>query len=208
MKKLLLASSFVSVADELIKILPENPSQLTVVFVPTAADTSNDPWYMIADRKMLVDIGFKVIDLSLKGKTKGEVGLILNQADIIFVAGGNTFYLLDAANESGFTQLVPGLVEQGVIYVGSSAGSYIACPTIEAAGWMHSDSNIVGLQNLTAMHMIPYILKAHYNPDKAESLKTEIAHCKYPVKILTDEQALLVIDQGYQIVGSGEEITL
>jgi dipeptidase E len=208
MKKLLLTSAFVDVIGEFEKILPRPTAELKVVFVPTAADLSDDPWYMRADRKTLVEMGFKVIDLSLKGKTQSEIKLTLDQADIIFVGGGNTFYLLDEANKSGFTELVPSYTKKGIIYVGSSAGSYIACPTIEAAGWLHSDKNIVDLKDLTAMNLVPYILKVHYSPEKAESLKQEIKNCRYPVKILTDEQALLAIDNDYTIVGIGNEIKL
>jgi dipeptidase E len=208
MKKLLLTSAFVFVTDELLKILPKPPAELTVAFVPTAADLSKDPWYMEADRQKLADLGFKIIDLPLKGKRKEEVKKILDQADIIFVGGGNTFYLLDEANISGFTELVPDYVYNGVIYVGGSAGSYIACPTIEAAGWMNSDRNVVNLQNLKAMNLVPCIIKAHHEPAKSSAIKEAMLNCQYPVKILTDNQALLVEDDDYKVVGSGEEIIL
>lgn len=208
MKKLLLTSAFVFVTDELLKIIPKSPTNLTVAFIPTGADLSEDPWYMLADRKTLVDLGFRVIDLPLKGKLKTEVKEVLDQADIIFVGGGNTFYLLDEANKSGFSELVPDYVNKGVIYVGGSAGSYIACPTIEAAGWMNADRNVVNITDLTAMNLIPYIIKAHYSPEKTEAIKTAIQNCKYEIKILTDKQALLAIDDNYQIVGEGKEIKL
>ncbi len=208
MKKLLLTSAFVFVTDQLLKIIPKSPDDLTIAFVPTAADLSEDPWYIVADRDKLIELGFKVIDLSLKGKSKLEVKSILDQADIIFVGGGNTFYLLDEANKSGFSELAPDYVERGVIYVGGSAGSYLACPTIEAAGWLDSDPNVVNLTNLTAMNLVPYVLKAHYEPEESDALKNYILDCNYPVKILTDKQALLAIDDNYEIVGEGSEITL
>ncbi len=205
MKTLLLTSAFVFVTDELINILPKPPQELTVVFVPTAADLSEDPWYMEADRQKLVDLGFKLIDLPLKGKNVDEVKEILDQADLIFVGGGNTFYLLDECNKSGFAKLVPDYVNNGVIYVGGSAGSYIACPTIEAAGWTNSDRNVVNLQDLTAMNLVPCIIKAHFVEEKSEAIKEAMAGCRYPVKILTDKQALLVTDDDYNVVGMEKE---
>jgi dipeptidase E len=208
MKTLLLTSAFVFVTDELIKILPKPPQELTVAFVPTAADLSEDPWYMEADRQKLIDLGFNVSDLPLKGKNINEVKESLDRADIVFVGGGNTFYLLDEANKSGFTELVPNYVDNGMIYVGGSAGSYIACPTIEAAGWTNSDRNVVNLQDLTAMNMVPCIIKAHFVPEKSEAIKQAIAGCKYPVKILTDEQALLVTGDDCKVVGTEAEIIL
>lgn len=208
MKKLLLTSAFVFVTDELIKILPDKPENLTVAFVPTAADLSEDPWYMVADRDKLIEMGFKVIDLSLKGKTKSEVEAILNQADILFVGGGNTFYLLDEANKSGFTELVPPLVNNGLIYVGGSAGSLLASPSIENAGWEHGDENTVGITNLEALNLVPFLVSPHYSEIKNDSLPTEIAQSKFPVRILKDDQAILAIDDTYTIVGAVEKVKL
>ena len=97
MKKLLLSSSFFLVGDYLKKTLPAAPKTLTVVFVPTAADESTNPWYVKQDRQKLEILGFKIIDLSLKDQTPDGVKKILAQADIIFVAGGDYLNLFPIA---------------------------------------------------------------------------------------------------------------
>ena len=91
--KLLLTSVFTKTADQLSEILSAPPKELTVAFVPTAADIYDDKWFVGADRAKLVEMGFNVFDLSLKGKTMEAVEEALDKTDIIFVAGGNTFYL-------------------------------------------------------------------------------------------------------------------
>ena len=208
MKKLFLTSVFKNVADELVGILPSPANQLTVAFVPTAADVYEDKWFEEADRDKLVEMGFKIIDLPLKNRVKDEVEKILKKADVIFVAGGNTFYLLEQTRASGFIELTPKLVNNGIIYIGSSAGSYLACPTIEVANWKHQDRNIVGLTDLTALSLVPFLMSVHYNPEYDDSLKQGIAQTKYPVKILTDNQALIVQEDEVKLVGQGEEIKL
>ena len=208
MKKLFLSSSFFLVGDYLKKILPADSKTLTVVFVPTAADNSTNPWYVKEDRQKLESMGFKILDLSLKDKISKEVKKILDQADIIFVAGGNCFYLFQQARASGFVKLVPDLVAKGVIYVGSSAGSYLACPTIEVAAWKNQDVNRVGLKDLTGLSLVPFLISAHYDPQYRESLKVGIAQTKYPVKILSDQQTLLVEDDRVELVGEGEEVKI
>ncbi len=206
MKKLLLTSQFKNMAKELEAILPKAADELTVAFIPTAADVYDEKPWMYADRDVLTGLGLNVYDLSIKGKTKSELEEALNKADIIFVAGGNTFYLLDAARKSGFVEVVSKLVEKGVIYIGSSAGSYIACPTIEAAGWKNQDKNIIGMADFTALNLVPFILFVHYKPEHNELLKQEMPKTKYPVRILNDQQAILVLDNEYKFVGQGEEI--
>ena len=116
--------------------------------------------------------------------------------------------MLKYVRESGFDKLVKDLIDKGVIYIGVSAGSYIACPTIEAANWKHADRNIVGLTDLTGLNLVPFLLSAHYKPEYKEILKSEISAVKYPVKILTDEQAILIRDGEIILVGKGEEIKI
>lgn len=195
MKKLFLTSQFRTVGDKLADTLPKAPEDLTVVFVPTAGDPYGDekPW-LVADRQKLVDMGFNVVDLPLKDAKKDQVEAALKKADVIFVAGGNTFYLLHHARLSGFLELAPKYIENGVIYVGSSAGSYLACPTIEAGGWKNQDKNFLGLTDLRAMNLVPFIIFAHYVPQYDEILAAGKASTKYEVRTLTDDQALLVAD--------------
>jgi dipeptidase E len=204
--KLLLASVFKNVADELIKILPEPAQKLTVVFIPTAANVYEDKSFVQLDRYKLVEMGFKIIDFDLRFETKENVAKVLDKADIIFVAGGNTFYLLEQARQSGFLELLPKLVAKGIIYVGSSAGSYLACPTIETAGWKNQDKNVVGLSDLSAANLVPFCLFVHYKFEHREILKQN--HAQYPVRILTDEQAIVVLDGESKLVGTGDEIIL
>ncbi len=208
MKKLFLTSVFKNVADEIKELLPEPPRELVVVFVPTAADVYDDKWFVKADRDKLVEMGFTVVDLHLKGATKQIVEETLNKAHIIFVAGGNTFYLLEQARASGFIDLVPQLVERGVIYIGSSAGSYLACPTIEVANWKHQDRNIVGLTDLTALSLVPFLMSVHYKPEYIDALKEGVSKATYPLKILTDNQALFVHGEEVKLIGQGEEVKL
>jgi len=200
MRKIFLTSVFANVAEELVSILPKSPRELTVAFISTAADVYEDKWFVEKDRKKLVEMGFKIIDLSLKNQTKGALRDVLNTIQIIFVAGGNTFYLLEQARKSGFTELVPELVDKGVIYIGSSAGSYLACPTIEVATWKHQDRNIVGLKDLTALNLVPFLLSVHYKPEYKGVIEENVTKTKYPVKILTDKQAIIMQNDRVRLV--------
>jgi len=110
--------------------------------------------------------------------------------------------------ESGFDKVAKDLISKGMIYIGVSAGSYIACPTIEVAGWSHENDNIVGLTNLKAMNLVPFLIKAHYSPEYKEVVIEGIKNSKYPVRILTDDQAILVKNGKAKLVGKGKEIRL
>jgi len=126
MKKLFLASVAANKIDKLLDMIQKPASSLTIAFVPTAADMYEDKWFVEKDRDSLKEAGFNIKDVDIKGKTQRELLEELKDADIIFVAGGNTFYLLEKAIESGFDKIAKELVEKGVIYVGSSVGAILA----------------------------------------------------------------------------------
>jgi len=128
--------------------------------------------------------------------------------DIIWVRGGNTFFLLKHVKESGFDKVVKKLVNKGKIYVGTSAGTYIACPTIEMAHWKRQDLNLVNLKSLKALNLVPFLIFAHYTPKYKKEVKEGIKKSKYPVKIINDDQAILIQDKKVKLIGKGKEIKI
>lgn len=206
MKKIFLTSKFVNVADYLGELLPKKGNRPVVAFVPTAADVYEDKYFVQLDKDKLSELGFDIAELPLKDVSGVEIEKVLEKSDAVFVEGGNSFYLLDKMRESGFGDVVKNYVDEGLVYVGVSAGSYVACPTIEMAGWKHQDRNIVGMTDFTALALVPFLLTVHYTPEFDESIKQGMASAKYPLKILTDEQGLIIEGENVRLVGKGGEI--
>jgi len=210
MRILLLTSAGTDVKDEILKVLPKSPAQTKLAYITTASNIESDRTYVEKDRKNLEEMGFKVIELDIEGKTKDELWFTLMDFDCIFVQGGNTFYLLDKVRKSGFDLVVRDLLDRGLVYIGVSAGSVICGPTIETAGWKYSlpDVNTEKLEDLTALNLVPFNVLVHYEPRWREKVRLAAQSTKYPFKLLTDDQALLVKDEKIELVGSGEEVTL
>ena len=93
---------------------------------------------------------------------------------MIYVCGGNTFYLLYKIQESGFDKIIKQFVESGKLYFGVSAGSYVVCPTIEMAYWKHPDRNDVGLEDLTGLSIVPFLITVHFEPKYTQDIKKSI----------------------------------
>lgn len=212
MKTIILSSSGFRtprLQKDLLSLLPKPPSQTKIAHVLTASKVSPDRSFVDRERKVLNNLGFYVEEVDIEGKSPEELTVILGGKDIVYVQGGNTFYLLKHVRESGFDVVVKDLIEKGVIYLSVSAGSYIACPTIEMATWKSSDDDHYGVTDLTAMNLVPFLVCVHYNREKyREGIADGIKTSRYPVKILTDEQALLVRDREVKLIGSGEEVKL
>ena len=197
-----------NVKEEILKILPKPADQIKVAHVITASKSEKNLSYLEKENQIMRELGFNVENVDIEGKNEKELRVLLDGKDIVYVQGGNTFYLLKHVRASGFDKVVKELIGKGTVYVGVSAGSYIACPTIEMASWKNPDKNTVGLTDLTGLGLVPFLLSVHYKSEYDSILKQEISATNYPVKILTDEQAILVKDNEIKLVGRGEEIKL
>lgn len=193
--------------NDFIQLLDKSPQQTRVVFVTTAAygDYKNPTWLEVY-REQLRNLGIKQIsDLDIRGKTQKDLEKITEDKDIIFVNGGNTFYLLRHTKESGFDKVIKEHVNKNRLYIGISAGSYIACPTIEQSHWKHQDRNDYGLKDLTGLNLVPFLITAHFTEEVRKDVEEGIKTTKYPVVLLSDTQAVLVKNNSVKVIGKGRK---
>ncbi|MBI2622013.1 Type 1 glutamine amidotransferase-like domain-containing protein [Candidatus Microgenomates bacterium] len=209
MKTLLLTSQRMGVITkrDFEKLTGKPAREITVAYIPTAADVENDKNYMDLTRRDLTNLGLTVFDIDLTKDKNEKLKNKLGKADIIYVEGGNTFYLLKYIRQSGFADMIRELLEEGKIYIGVSAGSYVCCPTIDMATWKNLDKNTVGLIDLRGMNLVPFLLFVHYQKKWEELVKEKAKTIKYPLIVLTDKQSILVQDNHYTFLGKGKPLT-
>ncbi len=210
MQTLLLTSSGKFITSQRgLNIFSKPLNRMKMAYISTASKGVDDKSYLEEHKARMKELNFDFKEIDIEGKNEQELREVLAGKEAIYVEGGNTFYLLKAVKESGFGKVIKDLISRGIIYIGSSAGSYIVCPTIEMAAWKHQDRfDRYGLKDLTALNLVPFLITAHYEPEYKEVIKRGIDNTKYPVKILTDQQAILVQDDQVKLVGEGEEIKL
>lgn len=208
MKTLLLTSAGTDVKEEILKILPKPAHKLKLAYIITASKVESDTSYVQKDGKNLEEMGFQVEEIDIEGKNEEELRSELSKFDIIFVQGGNTFYLLKTIKESGFDKVIKDLINEGKIYIGVSAGTIICSPTIESSGWKGGDRNTVGLTDLTSLGSVPFNIFVHYEPKYDQIIKAGASKSKYPTRILNNNQAFLVQGDKITLVGEQPEIVL
>lgn len=207
MKTLLLASNGATLTESGIKINGKPLNKFKLAYITTAGNDVPNRGYLERQRVRMTELGFDFTELDIKEKNENELRDFLQDKEAVLVEGGNTFYLLRAVCESGFDRVINDLLSAGLVYMGISAGAYVACPTIEMATWKNPTKfNRHGVTDFTAMNLVPFLVTAHYTPEYRELLQEKISHCQYPVKILADGQALLVQDSRVKFVGEDKEI--
>lgn len=190
---------------EFLKLLGKKPEEATLCFITTASHPEESKDYVEKDRKRLAELVFKVTELDLKEENEESLRKKLINFDVIFVEGGNTFYLLKYIRESGFDKILKPFLERGGIYLGVSAGTMVAGLNIESANWKYMDKNIVNLKDLTGLKLVPFVFSVHIDESNIDIIKECASKADYPVIALTDTQALLVDNGTQRIVGKGEK---
>jgi len=204
MKKLFLASSASNTLIKFVESLNCPTSDLKVAFVPTAGHLYEDNWFIEKDRNALINLGFNVEDINLENKNKSQLINEMNGIDIVFVAGGNTFYLLQEVMKSEFNEIIISFVEKGGMYIGSSAGSLLAGPSIELAQNIDDQNDAPELKSYDSLGLVDFVVMPHYDDedfkDKIDSNLEKFSNYKYEIIKITDREAVLVEGDGFKIV--------
>ncbi|MEK7143596.1 MAG: Type 1 glutamine amidotransferase-like domain-containing protein [Patescibacteria group bacterium] len=209
MRTIVLASSGKYLTEGDWSFLPKPVEQMKIGYIITASKGVKDLSYLERRKQRMNELKYDFEEMDIERKSEQELRGVLKGKEMVYVEGGNTFYLLKAVRESGFDKAIKELVDDGMVYLGSSAGAYITCPTIEMATWKHQDKyDHCGVTDFTAMNLVPFLVTAHYASEYAELLKEKIRQSQYPVRILTDDQAILVQNGSTKLVGKGDEIKL
>jgi len=110
---------------------------------------------------------FAALDCELtSAHVAADPGVALSNTDAIFIGGGNTFRLLKALQDFGWIEPIRERVRSGVPYIGSSAGSNVAGPTIRTT----NDMPIVQPRSFDALGLVPFQLNPHFqDPDPSST---------------------------------------
>jgi len=127
-------------------------SSRRLVFVPFALHDRQA--YLGKARERLAREGFVVDGLTEDAQGAERLGA----AECVFVGGGNTFRLLDALQRSGLLERLRHRVREGLPYMGASAGSNIAAPTIRTT----NDMPIVQPASFDALDLVPFQINPHF----------------------------------------------
>lgn len=123
-----------------------------ILFIPYALANHDKYVQVILERGL--HAGYDLVGIHRFANPRAAVA----NAQAIYIGGGNTFRLLNALYQHDLLDVIRERVRAGVPYVGVSAGSNVACPTIMTT----NDMPIVQPPSFRALGLVPFQINAHY----------------------------------------------
>lgn len=191
MKKIVLTSCGIidnELKSQFYNLLNKDISEIKLLYITIAADGEKN-----TDRTWLEEEYATILDLGIKEKNikeyKYEENTDFEDYDAIYMIGGNTFYLLKELREKKLDEKIIHAINNGVIYIGSSAGSIILGKTIETA--LPYDENWVNLEDFEGLNMVDAIIIPHANR-KQEFIKEAKERYKDKIIELHDDYGVVI----------------
>lgn len=202
MKKLILVSMLYQVTDLVQTITPELEGK-TVTYIPTAGIAEDVEGMVEEETSTLESLGMMVDVLEVSSASYDSIVNSLTKNDVIFVGGGNTFFLLQELRRSGADQILIREVEKGKLYIGESAGSIITCPDIGYCAEMDSPEKAPDLIDYAGLNLVDFYIVPHIgNAEMGEAAEKAVEKysSELELKAITDEQVILVEEGRVEIL--------
>jgi dipeptidase E len=212
--KLLLTSGGItnkSITKALFDLVGKKPEDTSVAFIPTASNVeTGDKGWLIKDLVNLKEQGFKsisIVDISAVDQNVWQPQL--EDADVLFFEGGNTYHLMEWINKSGLATIMPELLKSKV-YVGVSAGSMVTSKdlSLRPSQLIYREdldrSNDMPGMNLVSFYFIPHLNSPYFDNVREDFIKKTVRDIKEKIYIVDDNGAIKVDGSNIEVISEGK----
>lgn len=214
--KLLLTSGGLtnkSIEKALFDLVGKKPEDTNLCFIPTAATVEmGDKDWFINDLKNIDKQGFKSVSIVDIGAVPEKIWKPqMDEADILFFSGGNTYHLMEWINKSGLKELLPEYLKTKV-WVGISAGSMVTNPDLAAKisqAVYDEDYDKIGEVpglNYVDFYFLPHLNSPYFPLLIEENIKKIAERIRKKIYAMDDNGALKIVDGKVEIISEGNHL--
>ncbi|MGM1035135.1 MAG: Type 1 glutamine amidotransferase-like domain-containing protein [Bacillota bacterium] len=163
MNKILLTSNgfFTDlIKQQFLQLIDGDLSNIKATIITTASHKKQNNRFAMKAKEDLLGFGFKRVDFNDIEFDKTE---LLEKYNVIYINGGNPFYLLYHMKKSGADLILKDIAKQNTVIVGVSAGAIILGSNIEVVNYFTPQINTVDMQDLTALGLTNKAIFPHYD---------------------------------------------
>ena len=200
---MILTSSLYESIELVKKFLDKNTESKKILFIPTATNVDEYKKYIHLTQKAFEDFGYEVENFDISIFSEEIAKEKLSEAKTVFISGGNTFYLLQELKRKNLTSYLKERIENGLLYIGESAGSVIVAPDIEYASIVDDKTLATELNDYTGLNLVDFYIVPHFEEEPfVESSRNtvELYKDKLDLKLINNKEAILVENNNFTIL--------
>ena len=195
MKQLFLCSYFAGVKNLFKQYASKNQLGKHVLFIPTAGNVEEYRGYIDEALQTFEDLGFQVevLDISVCDRETAQAKIF--QSKLLYISGGNTFYLLQELKKKHLLSLIKEQIADGMVYVGESAGAIITAKDIDYNKIMDDKAVAKELNDTEALNEVDFYVLPHLGEEPfVESAQATLDTYSAQLNLLSlhNHQAVLV----------------
>ena len=197
--KLFLCSHFSNVGS----LIKEELNNKRVAFIPTASLHEGYTGYVRSARKLFIKLGSQITELDISTATYSTTKEVLENSDIIYFTGGNSFFLIDQLRKTGTDKLLKQELAKGKLMIGESAGAIVCAPTITYIEQMDKKPKNYSQEDDAGLNLIDFYVLPHYltMPYRKASKKITADFSDLNLCPINNHQAIVVDGKDITIVG-------
>ena len=202
MKNMILTSSLYESMGIVKKFLNEKTESKKILFIPTATNVDEYKKYIHLTQKVFEDFGYEVENFDISVFSEETVKEKISETKIIFFSGGNTFYLLQELKKKNLISYLREKIENGLLYIGESAGSVITAPNIGYADIVDDKALATELNDYTGLNLVDFYVVPHFEEEPfVESSRkvVELYKDKLDLKVINNKEVVLVENDDFRI---------
>ena len=147
--------------NKVLALFNKPAESVKLLYITTAADGERgDKSWVDAEYKSILALG--ILEDNICEYKIGNESVDLTAFDAIYVLGGNTFYLMNKIREFDFDKQIRNAIEEGIPYIGSSAGSIVLGTTLKPAE-IYGDIPVTDRQDYEGLGIVEGAIIPHMN---------------------------------------------
>ncbi len=189
-KRLLLISNSTNYGEEYLDYTKNEISSFLgrevseVLFIPYAGVSISWDDYTTKVENVFLKLGYEVKPIH---RAENPIEAIDN-AQAIVVGGGNTFNLVDVMHKLGLMDVIRKKVGTGTPYIGWSAGSNVACPSLKTT----NDMPIVQPASFETLGLVDFQINPHYTDSNIPNHNGETREQRIREFLIANPEALVI----------------
>lgn len=170
-------------------------------YVPTASNGEfYGAWKAGESFKVASSLGASLEIVELENFAYQDIFKKINEADILWIAGGQSGYLLYWFRRTELDKRLPKILENGTIYVGSSAGSMICSRTQYASEWYLGEPE-PGASLLPGLGLVNFEIYPHYEEKLLMQIKKHWKDEQGQLYLLKNGEVITVVGDKVEVLG-------